>query len=65
MIHPHRLGPGPDFVAFVAIAAVAAVEPVLAAPVPGPVIGAGLPALALFAGGYWLIRQLRRDDGAP
>ncbi len=30
------------------------------APVPGPLIGAGLPALALFAGGYMLIRRRRR-----
>jgi hypothetical protein len=27
--------------------------------VPGPVIGAGLPAIAVLAGGYWLIRKLR------
>ncbi|HEX8622757.1 MAG TPA: hypothetical protein VF718_12375 [Allosphingosinicella sp.] len=29
-------------------------------PVPGPAIGAGLPALALFGAGYWLIRRRRR-----
>jgi len=29
--------------------------------VPGPVIGAGLPANVL-AGGYWLIRKLRERD---
>jgi len=37
-------------------------EPGLEAPciaVPGPVIGAGLPALAIVAGGYWLLRRLR------
>ena len=28
-------------------------------PVPAPVIGAGLPALAILAGGYWLIRKVR------
>jgi uncharacterized membrane protein len=28
--------------------------------VPGPMIGAGLPALALFGAGYWLIRRRRR-----
>ena len=26
--------------------------------VPGPVIGAGAPALAVFAAGYWLIRAM-------
>lgn len=29
-------------------------------PVPGPVLGAGLPALAVIAGGYYLIRRRRR-----
>jgi hypothetical protein len=28
---------------------------------PGPMIGAGAPALALFGIGYWLIRRRRRD----
>ena len=28
--------------------------------VPAPVIGAGLPALAILAGGYWLIRKVRQ-----
>ena len=28
-------------------------------PVPAPVIGAGLPVLAILAGGYWLIRKVR------
>ena len=39
----------------------AATEPSLAggAPVPGPIVGAGLPALAILAGGYWLIRKVR------
>jgi hypothetical protein len=27
--------------------------------VPAPIIGAGLPAIAVLAGGYWLIRKLR------
>jgi hypothetical protein len=31
-----------------------------ALPVPGPELGAGLPALALFGAGYWLIRRRRR-----
>ncbi len=37
-------------------------EPALAGPtasVPAPIIGAGLPALAILGGGYWLIRKLR------
>jgi lipopolysaccharide export LptBFGC system permease protein LptF len=39
---------------------VASIEPALAVPaVPGPIIGAGLPALAILGGGYWLIRKLR------
>jgi lipopolysaccharide export LptBFGC system permease protein LptF len=29
-------------------------------PVPGPLLGVGAPALALFAGGYYLIRKRRR-----
>ena len=29
-------------------------------PVPAPLIGAGLPALAILGGGYWLIRKLRQ-----
>jgi hypothetical protein len=39
----------------------ASVEPALAgvAGVPGPIVGAGLPALAILGGGYWLIRKLR------
>jgi hypothetical protein len=28
--------------------------------VPGPMIGAGAPALALFGAGYWLLRRRRR-----
>ena len=39
---------------------IALIEPAFAvAPVPAPIIGAGLPALAIFGGGYWLIRKLR------
>jgi lipopolysaccharide export LptBFGC system permease protein LptF len=42
---------------------IALIEPALAgsyaAAVPAPIIGAGLPALAIFGGGYWLIRKLR------
>jgi hypothetical protein len=27
--------------------------------IPGPIIGAGLPALAILGGGYWLIKRFR------
>jgi hypothetical protein len=40
----------------------ALIEPALAGngtPVPAPIIGAGLPVLAVLGGGYWLIRKLR------
>ena len=38
------------------------VEPAFASvtPVPAPLIGAGLPALAILAGGFWLVRKIRR-----
>ena len=29
-------------------------------PVPGPVLGAGLPALVVIGAGYWLIRKRRQ-----
>jgi lipopolysaccharide export LptBFGC system permease protein LptF len=47
----------------VAVSLIAAAEPALAGitPTPGPMIGAGLPALALFGAGYWLIRRRRRS----
>ena len=35
------------------------IEPAAAAPVPGPIIGAGLPALAILAGAYWFVRKFR------
>jgi hypothetical protein len=38
---------------------IASIQPAFATVVPGPVIGAGLPALAILGGGYWLIRKLR------
>jgi hypothetical protein len=37
----------------------ASIDPALAVPVPAPIVGAGLPALAILGGGYWLIRKLR------
>ena len=37
------------------------IEPALAGlNVPAPLVGAGLPALAILAGGYWLIRKVRQ-----
>jgi hypothetical protein len=39
---------------------IVAIEPAFAGtPVPAPIIGAGLPAIAVLAGGYWLIRKFR------
>jgi hypothetical protein len=39
---------------------IALIEPAFAGvPVPAPIVGAGLPALAILGGGYWLIRKLR------
>jgi uncharacterized membrane protein len=38
------------------------IEPALASTplVPAPVVGAGLPVLAVLCGGYWLVRKLRK-----
>jgi hypothetical protein len=40
---------------------IALTEPALAglSTVPAPIVGAGLPALAILGGGYWVIRKLR------
>ena len=40
---------------------IASIEPALAGAnaVPAPIIGAGLPVLAVLGGGYWLVRKLR------
>jgi hypothetical protein len=39
----------------------ASIQPAFATvPIPGPIIGAGLPALAILGGGYWLIKKLRK-----
>lgn len=48
--------------ATVTLAALAAASPAFAGitPVPAPLLGAGIPALAVFAGGYMLIRRRRR-----
>jgi hypothetical protein len=43
------------------LAVIASVEPAFAGAVavPGPIVGAGLPVLAVLGGGYWLIKKLR------
>jgi len=40
---------------------IALIEPAFAGitPTPAPIIGAGLPVLAVLGGGYWLIKKLR------
>jgi hypothetical protein len=42
---------------------IAIIEPAFAqynpVAVPAPLIGAGLPALAVLGGGYWLVKKLR------
>ena len=42
-------------------AVAASVEPALAGTevVPAPILGAGLPALLILGGAYWLIRKVR------
>ena len=48
-------------VAFAVLATTAlSIEPAAAgsATVPAPIVGAGLPALALLACGYWVIRKV-------
>jgi hypothetical protein len=48
--------------AFAVLGVIAAsIEPAFAGPprVPAPLIGAGLPAMAVLAGGYWLVKKLR------
>lgn len=49
--------------AIAVVVAVLAADPALAGvtPVPGPALGVGLPALALFGAGYWLIRRRRQS----
>jgi len=49
-----------------AVAACAAAVPCpspVAHPAPGPLIGAGLPILAIGFGAYWLVGRLRRKPG--
>ena len=51
-------------VIMVAGAAIIAFEPALAGSpqpgVPAPLLGAGIPGLVAFAGGYWAIRKRRK-----
>lgn len=53
-----------SFVAIVAATGLAApaLAGVVTPTVPGPLLGVGAPAVALFAGGYWLVRRLRNRD---
>jgi hypothetical protein len=47
--------------ALAVLGVIIAIAPALAqVPTPAPLIGAGLPAVAVLGGGYWLIRKLRR-----
>jgi hypothetical protein len=49
-------------VAVVSFASLIAASPAFAGVVtPGPVLGAGAPALAVIAGSYYLIRRYRRS----
>jgi hypothetical protein len=42
---------------------VASVQPAFAlSTVPAPIIGAGLPVLAVLAGGYWVVRKFRQHS---
>ena len=44
------------------LAVIVLIEPALAGietHVPAPIIGAGLPVLAVLGGGYWLVKKLR------
>lgn len=50
----------------IGFAAIVALEPALAGTcvtvgVPAPIVGAGIPALIAFAGGYWAMRKRRKD----
>ena len=48
-------------VAGFSIVAMALATPAFAGfPVPGPVLGAGIPALVAIGAGYWLIRKRRQ-----
>jgi hypothetical protein len=49
-----------DVVAPALAVIIASIEPASAGlNVPAPIVGAGLPVLAVLGGGYWLIRKIR------
>lgn len=51
-------------IAAIGVGAIVATEPALAGvepvAVPAPIVGAGIPALIAFAGGYWAVRKRRK-----
>lgn len=51
-------------IATIGVATVVAIEPSFAGEVsvavPAPIVGAGIPALIAFAGGYWAVRKRRK-----
>jgi hypothetical protein len=51
-------------IAVIGVATVVAIEPSVAGEVsvavPAPIVGAGIPALIAFAGGYWAVRKRRK-----
>jgi hypothetical protein len=51
-------------IAAIGMATVVAIEPSFAGEqtvaVPAPIVGAGIPALIAFAGGYWAMRKRRK-----
>lgn len=56
----NSLARGARILGVFALSAFVGIEPALASvPVPGPLLGATAPALALFAAGYYLIRRRR------
>ena len=47
--------------AFTVVAIALAAPAFAGASVPGPVVGAGIPALVIIGAGYWLIRKRRQS----
>ena len=57
-----RVKQAAERVAAFTIVAFALAAPAFAGePVPGPVVGAGIPALVIIGAGYWLIRKRRQS----
>jgi protein-S-isoprenylcysteine O-methyltransferase Ste14 len=46
--------------AILSVLAVATETALAAIAVPGPIVGAGAPALLVVAGAYWLVRHMRK-----